>query len=117
MLSIARKRFNSWATEHQLLFAVMLFNLVDFFTTRIIILRSDNDLGMEANPLLLRMMEKFDSLWMILIIKVALIITAWAFVYKFYEHEKHKSIIPAIIFVLVICTLVSILNYYLVLMI
>lgn len=87
MINVVEKFRNLHAVE-QLLILVALLNILDFQTTKIII--DQLGFGAELNPILRFMMEYFDSVYVILALKVvALTIPALA-MYYFRGHPKYN---------------------------
>lgn len=115
MISIARKHVNSWVLEYQLLLSIVLFNIVDFLTTNILLSRLGG-LEHEGNALLSITMKLMESIWAIVMVKVIMISIAWGIMYWFFNPTKHHSVKFVLMLVLSAYIGVSIFNYGLVFM-
>ncbi len=101
--------FHNLAWQYKMLLLILLWNIVDFLTTKIMV----DKLGYEVeyNPMLYFAMVFFNSVWVILIVKIIIIGMAWGLVYKFYEHEKHRYVKAALWIALLGGISISIYNY------
>ena len=96
---------DNWALHHQLMFFILIFNFVDFFTTKILI--EHNGFGIETNLILYNAMVFFNSVWIILFMKLTSIGIAWLILYRFYKPNEHYVAKITLYVVLVVYIIIS----------
>ena len=90
MFTAARAWFNDLHINTQLVVIITLLNIVDFQTTKILF----DNYGFEAelNPIMYNAMVMMDSVWGLMVVKVAVLLFLWS-VYDQVEHH-HRIINP-----------------------
>lgn len=95
--------------HNKMMFLILLFNIVDFLTTKILVAYGGYE--MEANYFLYELMVYFDSVWVILIVKFILIGLAWFVVYRYYDSKVHKVPTISLYTALLVGISISIYNF------
>lgn len=89
MISIVRKKFNSWCINSQLFVLLCLLNFLDFYSTKLLIDHDGYDA--EGNPFLRWMVYQLDTAYAILYIKIFFLCLFGYFYYTYITLNKHRQ--------------------------
>lgn len=114
MWSTIRTQISEWHLSTRLMLLVVLFNLTDFLTTKVLVDRDGYQV--ESNPLLLSAMVWFDSVWAIFWIKTAIIALVWVAIrwYICRNDARHPICSYPLILVASIFATISVSNFVLI---